>query len=99
MSLANVKLVSEIVCGQIVGDSETASAINPGSHLKDPYAIAIEGRQQRLFATRGPGSELLQGRCGDEKRRLHRLIVPPKVHRVARAVVETRGVGKSDSHC
>jgi hypothetical protein len=41
-------------------------AIDPGSHLKDAGAVAIEGRQQRLLATQAAG-ELLQSGCGDEE--------------------------------
>jgi hypothetical protein len=61
------KVISEISRSQIIGDSKTAVAIDPGSHLKDARAVAIEGRQQRLLATQCAGGELLQSGCGDEE--------------------------------
>ena len=45
------KVISEIGRSQIIGDSETAVAVDPSSHLKDARAVAIEGRQQRLLVS------------------------------------------------
>jgi len=92
------KVILKIGRSQVVGDTKTPVTVNSGRCLIDPGAVAIEDRQQRVLALRGARGKLLQGRRADEKWSLHWLIVSPKADCIARGVVKTWGVGKSDRH-
>src|SRR5450759_1081311 len=94
----NGMVMSEIERLQIVGATFASAAVESGGGRADARDVAVESLQQRRFVVGRLGRQQLQGFGADEERRLHRLVMSPKMHRVARGVVMAAGVGKSDRH-
>src|SRR5664279_3812554 len=94
----NGMVMSEIGRLQIVGAAFVSAAVESGGGRADARDVAVESLQQRRFVVGRLGRQQLQGFGADEERRLHRLVMSPKMHRVARSVVMAAGVGKSDRH-
>src|ERR1039458_7265735 len=94
----NGMVISEIGRQQIVGAAFASAAVESGGGRADAREITVESLQQRRFVVGRLGRQQPQGFGADEERRLHRLVMSPKPHRVARGVVMAAGVGKSDRH-
>src|ERR1039458_92512 len=94
----NGMVISEIGRQEGIGAAFASAAVESGGGRADAREIAVERLQQRNLVESGLGHQPLQGFGADEERRLHRLVMPPKMHRVARGVIVAAGVGKSDRH-
>src|SRR5664279_6011530 len=94
----NGMVISKIGGMQIVGAAFASAAVESGGGRADAREIAVESLEQRRFVVGRLRRQQPQGFGADEERRLHRPVMPPKMHRVARGVVVAAGVGKSDRH-
>jgi hypothetical protein len=93
-----VNLILKVGRMEIIRAAFLPAAVDFGCNVADARTIAVESRKQSRLIIGSAGHEPLQGFGADEERRFHRLVIPPKAHRVARDVKGAAGVGKVDCH-